>query len=224
MSDLPLNLTAIAVFVMMLSVLMGPLLHLSPLLTALTTISLLGLITADQFAWQGQGSNLLLDSLASKKQRQRILHHEAGHFLAAYYLGIPIKAYTLSAWETFKQGKPGFGGVEFDTEPLESQSQDWQNFPLILERFATVWMAGIAAEQLIYGQAEGGSDDRQKLLISLNLSQLSQTSYQQKERWALVQAKNLLESHRVEYDALVQAMTERLSVADCYRIIQEKQV
>ena len=185
---------------------------------------MLGLITADQFAWQGQGSNLFLDSLASKKQRQRILHHEAGHFLAAYYLGIPVKDYTLSAWETFKQGKPGFGGVEFDTEPLESQSQDWQKFPLILERFATVWMAGIAAEQLIYGQAEGGSDDRQKLLISLNLSQLPQTSYPQKERWALVQAKNLLESHRPEYDALVQAMTQRLPVTDCYRIIQEKQV
>jgi hypothetical protein len=98
-------LTAIAVFLMMLSVLIGPLIHLSPFLTALTTISLLGLITADQFAWQGQGSNLLLDSLASKKQRERILHHEAGHFLAAYYLGNPIKTYNLSAWETFKQGK-----------------------------------------------------------------------------------------------------------------------
>ena len=85
-------------------------------------------------------------------------------------------------------------------------------------------MAGIVAEQLIYGQAEGGSDDRQKLLISLNLSQLPQNSYQQKERWALVQAKNLLESHRPEYDALVQAMTQRLPVTDCYRIIQEKQV
>jgi len=54
MSDLPLNLTAIAVFLMMLSVLMGPLIHLSPFLTALSTISLLGLISADQFAWQGQ--------------------------------------------------------------------------------------------------------------------------------------------------------------------------
>jgi hypothetical protein len=224
MSDLPLNLTAIAVFVMMLSVLIGPLIHLSPFVTALTTISLLGLITADQFAWQGRGSNLFLDSLASKKQRKRILHHEAGHFLAAYYLGIPIKDYTLSAWETFKQGNPGLGGVQFDTEPLENQSQNWQNFPLILERFATVWMAGIAAEQLIYGQAEGGNDDRQKLLISLNLSQLPQAIYPQKERWALVQAKNLLESHRAEYDALVQAMTERLPVADCCRIIQEKQV
>ncbi|MFM7439771.1 MAG: ATP-dependent Zn protease [Snowella sp.] len=224
MSDLPLNLTAIAVFVMMLSVLIGPLIHLSSFVTALTTISLLGLITADQFAWQGQGSNLFLDSLASKKQRTRILHHEAGHFLAAYYLGIPIKDYTLSAWETFKQGNPGLGGVQFDTEPLENQSQNWQNFPLILERFATVWMAGIAAEQLIYGQAEGGNDDRQKLLISLTLSQLPQAIYPQKERWALVQAKNLLESHRTEYDALVQAMTERLPVADCCRIIQEKQV
>ncbi|PZV27887.1 MAG: ATP-dependent Zn protease [Snowella sp.] len=224
MSDLPLNLTAIAVFVMMLSVLIGPLIHLSPFVTALTTISLLGLITADQFAWQGRGSNLFLDSLASKKQRKRILHHEAGHFLAAYYLGIPIKDYTLSAWETFKQGNPGLGGVQFDTEPLENQSQNWQNFPLILERFATVWMAGIAAEQLIYGQAEGGNDDRQKLLISLNLSQLPQAIYPQKERWALVQAKNLLESHRAEYDALVQAMTERLPVVDCCRIIQEKQV
>ena len=61
------------------------------------------------------------------------------------------------------------------------------------------------------------------LLISLNLSQLPQAIYPQKERWALVQAKNLLESHRAEYDALVQAMIQRLPVADCCRIIQEKQ-
>jgi hypothetical protein len=222
MADLNLNLTAIAVFLMMLSVLIGPLIHLSPFVTVCTTISLLGLITVDQFGWQGQGTNLLLDSLASKKQRERILHHEAGHFLVAYYLGIPVKDYSLSAWETFQQGNPGFGGVRFDTESLENQSGNGQDFPLILERLATVWMAGIAAEQLIYGQAEGGESDRQQLIAAFKLAQLPVRSYQQKERWALLQAKNLLENHQQEYKILVQALAERLSVEECYRIIQEQ--
>ncbi|MEB3310943.1 MAG: ATP-dependent Zn protease [Snowella sp.] len=225
MSDKTLNLTAIAIFLMMLSVLVGPFVQLSPLVPAIATVTVLGVVTWDQVGWQGRVGNLVMGLLASKEHQQRILHHEAGHFLAAYYLGIPVKGYTLSVWETFQQGKPGLGGVEFDTEDLKNRlQQQWQDVPLILERFATVWMAGIAAEQLMYGNAEGGTDDRQQLRTAFALTQLPAASYQQKERWALLQAENLLANHRPEYDALVQAMTQRLSVADCYQKIQETQV
>ncbi len=224
MSDKALNLTAIAIFLMMLSVLVGPFLQLSPLIPAIATATVLGVVTWDQVSWQGRAGNLLMGLFASKERQQRILHHEAGHFLAAYYLGIPVKGYTLSAWETFQQGKPGLGGVEFDTEDLKNRlQQQWQDVPLILERFATVWMAGIAAEKLVYGKAEGGADDRQQLKTAFALTHLPTTSYQQKERWALLQAENLLVNHRPEYDALVQAMSQRLPVADCYQKIQETQ-
>lgn len=224
MSDKALNLTAIAIFLMMLSVLVGPFVQLSPLIPAIATATVLGVVTFDQISWQGRMGNLLIGLFASKERQQRILHHEAGHFLAAYYLGIPVKGYTLSAWETFQQGKPGLGGVEFDTEDLQNRlQQQWQDVPLILERFATVWMAGIAAEQLIYGKAEGGTDDRQQLRTAFALNQLPISSYQQKERWALLQAENLLTNHRPEYDALIEAMSQRLPVTDCYQKIQETQ-
>lgn len=224
MSDKALNLTAIAIFLMMLSVLVGPFVQLSPLVPAIATATVLGVVTWDQVSWQGQIGNLFMGLFTSKENQLRILHHEAGHFLAAYYLGIPVKGYTLSAWETFRQGKPGLGGVEFDTEDLKNRlQQQGQDVPLILERFATVWMAGIAAEQLIYGKAEGGIDDRQQLKTAFALNQLPTSLYQKKERWALLQAENLLANHRSEYDALVQAMSQRSPVADCYQKIQETQ-
>jgi hypothetical protein len=221
MSEPAVNVLAIAIFVMTLSVLLGPLIHLSALIPALFTLGLLGLVTADQLVWQGKGGNLVLDRFASQEQRQRILHHEAGHFLAAYYLSIPVIDYSLSAWETFQKGKTGLGGVEFALEEIPVSAQDWQRRLLFLERFATVWMAGRAAEQLIYGKAEGGMDDRQRLKMALQLAGLPESSYGSKESWALLQAKNLLMAHRLEYDQLVQAMARRDTVTACYQLLAQ---
>jgi hypothetical protein len=50
----------------------------------------------------------LMDTVAwaSPEHRQRVLHHEAGHFLAAVLLDIPVEAYTLNTWEAWRQGIP----------------------------------------------------------------------------------------------------------------------
>ncbi|QYO64883.1 hypothetical protein [Leptolyngbya sp. 7M] len=42
-----------------------------------------------------------------------------------------------------------------------------------------------------------------------------------KERWAILQAKTLLESNRVAYDALVTAMTQRVPVEACKQLIEQ---
>jgi hypothetical protein len=219
MQQTALNLMAIAIFAMTLCVLLGPLLNLSPFVPAATTLAILGLATLDSLSWKGRGMTLLLDSLSPSQYRQRVVHHEAGHFLAAYLLGIPVTGYTLTAWEAFKQGYPGLGGVRFDTAALLEQKQDFREISLILERFCTVWMAGIAAEKLVYGQAQGGDDDRDQLREALRGLGLSESASQQKERWALLQAKNLLERHRASYEALVKAMENRASIADCHQAI-----
>jgi hypothetical protein len=222
MPQTTLNVIAISVFGMTLLVLLGPLLNIPPAIPAVATLSVLSLATLDTISFQGKGITLLLDWLAgtSGPHRDRVLHHEAGHFLVAYFLGIPITAYTLTAWETFKQGYPGSGGVLFDSDSLKDSLNQGQ-MRLTLDRFCTVWMAGIAAENIVYGSTEGGAEDRAKLQTALISFGRTPNEVPLKERWAELQAHNMIEKHRAAYDALVSAMEQRASVAECYQVIQE---
>lgn len=226
-----LNLLAITIFTVTMTTLVSPLLDLSPVIPALITASLLGLVTIDYLSWQGRGLNLLLDWLTRKtggqEYEQRILHHEAGHFLVAYLLGIPVTDYSLNAWEAFQKKQPGLGGVRFDTQSLEQQLQAVpvasRNFEtaLLLDRYFIVWMAGIAAETLVYGTPEGGTDDRQRLQSLWSQLKRPISDYTQKERWAILQAESMLEKHRTEYETLVTAMQQRTPAKQCYQILQE---
>ena len=219
MQQTSLNLIAIGIFSITLCTLLGPLLHIPPAIPAIATFGILGLATLDTLTWQGKGVNLLLDSLsgASAGYRDRIIRHEAGHFLVAYLLGIPVTSYVLSAWEAFKQGKPGQGGVSF--KDIESNSLT----PLLIQRYSTLWMAGIAAETLVYGNAEGGAEDREKLRGVLSSLKRSPTECLQQERFCVLQAQTLIKENWAAYEALVTAMQQRLPVSECDRIIQEYQ-
>ncbi len=221
MQQTGLNIIAIAIFTMTLSCLLGPILNISPFIPAATTFGILGLVTVDTLSLNNRGVTLLLDLFASAEQRQRVIHHEAGHFLTAYFLGLPITGYTLTAWEALKQGHYGRGGVIFDTQELTEKPFQLEERRLTLDRLCTVWMAGIAAEKLVYETAEGGQEDVQQLRMALGLAGLSPQAYGQKERWAQLQATNLLKRYQQSYEALVTAMEARKSVAECYRVIQE---
>lgn len=221
MSDTRLNLVAIAIFLMMLSALVGPIINLSPAIPAVTTLTVLGIITADQIRWGGRGTDFFVSLWQSKAERQRIVCHEAGHFLAAYHLNIAITDYSLSPWEVLKQGQTGMAGVQFDTRELQTQCEQWQRRPQALERWATVWMAGIAAEKVVYGDAQGGESDRQQLRTAFRLAGLPEINIPQKESWAFLQAKTLLETHRSAHQQLQQALQERRSVADCYQLLAQ---
>jgi len=225
MSQTALNLIAIAVFALTLSTLLGPLFNLSPTVPALATFGILGLATLDSLSWQGQGGTLLLDWLASfsPQHRARIVRHEAGHFLVASLLGIPVTGYALSAWEAFKQGQSAQGGVSFDDRELASQLEQGTFSSQLLERYCTIWMAGFAAETLVYGSAEGGADDRQKLRTILTPLGFSASMQEQKERWATLQAKTLLQSNWSAYEALVDAMQQRAPVCECCCTIEQYQ-
>jgi ATP-dependent Zn protease len=220
MEQTALNIIAIGIFSLTLSALLGPILQISPTIPALITVGIMGLATVDTLNWQNKGITLLLDFFAPSQQRERVLHHEAGHFLVAYLLKIPITAYTLTAWEAFKQGHLGLGGVIFDPVFLSENTPIQGENTLNLERFSTVLMAGIAAETLIYGTVTGGREDQDQLKQALSLARLPATTYQQKENWAKLQAKNLIETHQDAYEALLTAMKKRASVAECYQIIE----
>ncbi|MGL5874586.1 MAG: ATP-dependent Zn protease [Xenococcaceae cyanobacterium] len=220
MQQTALNLIAIGVFIMTLTCLLGPILNISPTIPAVATLGIMGLATIDTLSLQNRGATLLLDVFSSKQHRERVIHHEAGHFLAAYFLSIPIAGYTLTAWEAFKQKQAGFGGVIFDTDVFSRQI-DPKEMPLIVERLATVWMAGIAAETLIYGNVEGAQDDLQTLRTILNSSGIPKQQFSQKENWAKLQASNLIKKYNKSYDALVEAMTARATLEECYKVIQQ---
>ncbi len=217
-----LNLAAISIFVMTLSVLLGPLLHIPSALPAIVVFGALGLATLDAFSWQGQGGTIALDWLASfsPTHRARVIRHEAGHFLVAHQLGIPVTGYTLNAWEAFRQGQPGLGGVQFDVQALDQPLSEGKLAVAVVDRYCTVWMAGGVSETLTYGDIQGGADDRQKLRLALAQCQLSPAEIQQKERLAAIRAKELLTQHSAALAALVTALEQKLPVAACCRVIQ----
>jgi hypothetical protein len=218
-----LNAIAIAIFLVTISTLLGPALNLPQAVPAIATFCILGVAAFDTFQWRGQGSAILSDFLAgnSDEKRGRILHHEAGHFLVAYLLKIPIGGYAINAWEAFKQGQNAQGGVRFEDPQLLSQMQKGK-FPVeLLDKYCTVWMAGIAAENFIYGNAEGGAEDRDKIRGILSQIRRPASELKIKENWSLLQARNLIESHQLAYKELVEAMKKQETVAECYRVIQE---
>ncbi|WP_088890504.1 ATP-dependent Zn protease [Leptolyngbya ohadii] len=223
MSQTTLNLVAITIFSLVMVSLLGPLLHISPVVPAVAAFSILSIATLDSFSLQGRLGTLVVDTIAqfSPEHRSRIVRHEAGHFLAAHLLGIPVTGYTLNAWEALRQGQPGQGGVSFGTAELEAQIATGQISTQMVDRYCTVWMSGIAAEQLEYGNAEGGANDRETIRL-LWMMQLKRSLGEAdlKQRWALLQAKTLLQDHKEAYAALVEAMEQRQPVEVCQETIQ----
>ncbi len=222
MRDTTLNTIAVIIFVMTMASLLGPLVNLSPLVVATIAAGGLGVITLDQLALQGRIGNILMDTLAwmSPDHRQRVLHHEAGHFLTAVLLDIPVEAYTLTTWEAWQQGLPGQGGGIFGLNHLDPQGEPSQITPQWIDRYCQVWMAGTAAEQLVYGNAIGGDDDTRALIMLWNTLNRPAAEGVIKRRWATLQAKTLIEKHREAFDALVVAMADRSPVATCRQIIE----
>jgi hypothetical protein len=223
MNQTTLNLTAITIFTLVMASLFGPFVHLSPAVPAVAAFGVLSFLTVDTLGLQGKAGTLVIDWLNqfSAAHRDRVIHHEAGHFLAAHLLDIPVTGYTLSAWEAFRQGQAGFGGVSFSSQELETAAQQGKLPAQLFDRYCTVLMAGIAAETLVYNTPEGGQDDRQTFRILWSQTRRSMTEGEQKEKWAVFQAKSLIQSHWAAYEALVQAMTERRSVEECERAIEQ---
>jgi hypothetical protein len=219
-----LNLVAITIFSLVMMSLLGSFVHLSPTVPAIATFGILSFMAIDTFGLQGRFGGIVIDSLArlSSEHRARVIRHEAGHFLVAHLSGIPITGYTLTAWEAFRQGIPGQGGVSFDTQELDQELQQGKLSNQLVDRYCTVWMAGTAAETLAYGNAEGGADDRQKFRTLWFQLKRPDVEGAQKEKWSVFQAKSLIQAQEKAYEALVAAMEQRATVAECCRAIEEQ--
>lgn len=224
MNQITLNLIAIGIFSVVLMALVGPLVQLSPVFPATIGIGVLSLAALDTFGLQGLMGNLLIDTIAQQDPayRRRILHHEAGHFLVAHLLEIEVTDYTLSAWEAVKKGQSGRGGVNFDLRDMLSQAEAGSLSVQSINTYCIVWMAGIAAEQLTYGQSEGGGSDRTQIRLLWSRLNGPNTNCDTKMRWAILQAKTLIERHQSAYDALVEKMELGTPSEECLHYLQSQ--
>jgi hypothetical protein len=136
-------------------------------------------------------------------------------------LGIPVTSYALNALEAFKQGQTAQGGVRFADQQLASQLENGTLSVQLLDQYCTVWMAGIVAEKVVYGNAIGGAEDRTKISAILTQLRRPVSEIQLKQNWGSLRAKTLIESHQSAYQALVAAMEKRATVAECCDIIQQ---
>ncbi len=227
MSTTTLNLLAIAIFLMTFSALLGPLVNLSPTVPSAVILGVAALTGVDRLFWDGQGGTLLVDWFATRspEHRDRVANHEAGHFLVAHRLGIPVTGYALSAWEAFRQGQKGAGGVRFDDGELMAELDQNQLSAQRLSNYSAVWMAGIAAETLVFGDAKGGGEDQEMLrsvLMQLNRSNpRGAPNFETQAGISRLRAKTMIEDHRTAYDQLVEAMKGGQPVEDCIAILEE---
>lgn len=70
------------------------------------SLGLLFLWTLDAVSYNGGISGLVLDTIGhnlSEKYHNRVIQHEAGHFLIAYLMGVLPRGYTLSSLEAFQK-------------------------------------------------------------------------------------------------------------------------
>jgi hypothetical protein len=218
MNQLTLNAIALSVFAMTLSILLGPFFHISPFVPTGLTFIILSAVTFDSFRFQSLGLTVVLDTLAQlfPGYRQRILHHEAGHFLVAHLLDLPIESYTLSVREALQQGTPGQGGVRLKQIEL-GQTPNWLKENVT--KLCTVWAAGGIAEALKHGSIQGNEDDMQQLRSTLKALGLNVALH---ERQAKIDAKQLIQQHWPSYESLVPLLEQRRSVSECCAAIDQE--
>ncbi|CAJ2659167.1 unnamed protein product [Trifolium pratense] len=142
--------------------------------------------------------------------RRRILIHEAGHLLIAYLMGCPIRGVILDPIVAMQMGIQGQAGTQFWDEKVASDLAEGRLDGSAFDRYCMVLFAGIAAEALIYGEAEGGENDEN---LFRNMSNQA--------RWSVMQSYNLLKWHKAAHRAAVKALETGGSLSAVIRRIEE---
>ncbi len=179
--------------------------------------------------WQGRGSQAIMLWLnrQSTEYQRRVACHEAGHFLAAYLLELPISSYsTRYSTVAMMDGTPTNGqslyteGNLVINNVVDLATDTQQEQKSLLQKLTTVAVAGIVAEEMLCeGTAQGGSSDyqqlRQLLRYQENITPQTSVNYGLQERWAKLRARDLLRPHQSTLEALATVMNEKASLDQC---------
>ncbi|KAJ1429317.1 hypothetical protein B484DRAFT_449459 [Ochromonadaceae sp. CCMP2298] len=205
----------------LLELLLGDKVGLDPLVTLIpATVLLLGL---DQLRYKGAYFETAYRSLYPEYTK-KVVCHEAGHFLVAYLLGVPVRGCVTNAWDAQKYPEiQGQAATLFYDVKMADEVSAQRVTRSSLDRLSVVTMAGVAAEALSFGAAEGGIADERALLGLLSTSispPWSLPRIQGQARWAVLQAVQLIREHRASYDAATEALMRGAGVGDVVLAIE----
>ena len=186
----------VAVLVVTLLALLGPLLGLSPWFTTALVALALTTLTVDAARFGGRGGHLLAETLPGGLLRlRRIALHEAGHVLVAEREGVAVAAIHVGSLACLRAGLSA-GGTTVLAPPGSAR------LPLEeLRRWSRVLLAGMAAESLVYGESEGGADDRSLLGRLWGLSGQDVATAQMEQRRARREVEQWLRAERFRLEA-----------------------
>ena len=161
---------------------------------------------------------------------RRIAVHEAGHGLLAEAEGLPLRRVLVGSLACLRAGQGSNGSTEFASEfvmpflarplgagPLARDGSGGESAPNPLEglapgvlapglpaeelrRWSRVLLAGMVAEELVYGESEGGSDDRALLGRIWGLSGFDVDTAQREQRRARREVEQALSRRRPDLE------------------------
>jgi len=167
---------------------------------------------------------------------RRIAVHEAGHGLLAAAEGLPLRRVLVGSLACLRAGLNSNGSTEFASEfvmpflarpagaagaQLEAAAQGGVSDPVEgappgsvvpglpaeeLRRWSRVLLAGMVAEELVYGESEGGSDDRALLGRIWGLSGFDVATAQLEQRRARREVEQALSRRRPELEQRAERM------------------
>lgn len=191
----------VAVALVTLAAVVGPLLGLSPAWIALTVALALGGLSLDAAQFSGLGGHLLAEALPGGRRRlRRIAVHEVGHALVADLVELPAGEVLVGSLACLRAGLAVQGSTRL--EPPEQV-----RLPVAdLRRWSQVLQAGMVAEQLLYGEALGGADDRALLGRLWGLSGHDVETAQREQRRARREVEQWLRDHRPRLEQRADAL------------------
>ncbi|THU64629.1 hypothetical protein C4D60_Mb01t28490 [Musa balbisiana] len=156
--------------------------------------------------------------------KRRVLVHEAGHLLIAYLMGCPIRGVILDPIVAMQMGIQGQAGTQFWDEKLDNELAEGHLSSTAFDRYCMVLFAGIAAEALVYGEAEGGENDEnlfRSLCVLLRPPLTVMQVMSNQARRSVMQSYNLLKWHKNAHKAAVKALESGHSLGVVIRRIEE---